>query len=134
MKSRGQFWAIRDENQLANFIEFIADVYRESGSVDVEWLSGESSRPDRTEMTLQAYCRMLAESLNEAGLFVGDVLKSGTKISWTAELVRFQLWNPEQQRLFSDSLSDLDAKQVRKVYAFIDGKWGIQIKWPGGKK
>jgi len=75
---------------------------------------------------------MCAESFNEAGLSIQQVLKSTTMdIDWSEESIKEILWRTAQERIFGKrSTKELDKNEVTKVYETINrfaGNLGVEL-------
>ena len=84
---------------------------------------------------LHKYFRLLAETLNDAGLDMRKVMKPGIDIPWTAENVKLNLWKPIQEAMLEkESTTEMDTSDPSKVYDVLNRhlseKLGIHVPWP----
>lgn len=94
-----------------------------------------------TKRTLQQnkaihrYFKLLAESLDGAGLDMRAVLKPEVDIPWTQESVKNHLWKPIQDIVVDkESTADLDTPQVDEIYRVLSRhlseKFGVYVPFP----
>jgi len=63
---------------------------------------------------LHLFCKLLADSLNEAGLDVRKVVKPTFNIPWTKESVKEYIWRPFQKALFQTT-STRDLSKLEQI-------------------
>lgn len=81
------------------------------------------------------FFKLLADTLNDAGLDQRKVLKPGIEIPWTGETIKEQLWRPIQELyLKKRSTTELDTKDINNVYEVLNRhlaeKFGIHEPFP----
>ena len=73
-------------------------------------------RTTQQNKALHLYFRLLAESLNEAGLDMKKVLKPTIDISWNERNVKEYLWRPIQNaQVIKKSTTELNSDEVDKI-------------------
>jgi len=66
---------------------------------------------------LHLYFRLVAETLNEAGLDMRAVLKPDVDIPWSPETVKEYMWRPIQKiQLQKDSTTELTTKEIDIIF------------------
>lgn len=74
-------------------------------------------RTDQQRKALEVFCKLLADTLNEAGLDQRKVLKPSIAIPWTQEAVKEQLWRPIQVALYNKrSTTELTKQELDPVH------------------
>lgn len=75
-------------------------------------------RTDQQRKALEVFFKLLAKSLNAAGLDQRVVLKPSISIPWTQEAVKNQLWRPIQMAMFNKkSTTELDKQmEIDKIH------------------
>lgn len=78
----------------------------------------EEQRTSAQNRSMHKFFRLLADSLNDAGLEMRVVLKEDAQIWWTPEAVKTYLWKPIQKAMYQKkSTRDLSKSQeVSKVH------------------
>ena len=84
---------------------------------------------------IHVFCRLLAKTLNNAGLDMRKVLKPEVEIPWTDVTAKENLWKPIQKAMYEiESTTDLDTEQVSKVYdtlnRHLSDKFGVSQAFP----
>ena len=92
-------------------------------------------RTTQQNKALHLYFRLLAESLNEAGLDMKKVLKPTIDISWNERNVKGYLWRPIQNaQVIKKSTTELNSDEIDKIYEVINRhiseKFGIYVPFP----
>jgi hypothetical protein len=92
-------------------------------------------RTDQQNRALHLFFKLLADTLNDAGLDQRKVLKPGIEIPWTGETIKEQLWRPIQELyLKKRSTTELDTKDINNVYEVLNRhlaeKFGIHEPFP----
>lgn len=94
------------------------------------------TRTSQQNRAMHKYFRMLAEALNEAGMYLNVFpWKEGAEIRWSADDVKAKLWHPLQEVITGkDSTAKLDSKQVNDVYEVLSRhlamKCGVDVPFP----
>ena len=84
---------------------------------------------------LHLYCKLLAESLNDAGLDMKKTLKPEIDIKWTMQTVKDYLWRPIQKALLQkESTTELTTVDPTEIYETLNRhlseKFGISVEFP----
>ena len=94
-------------------------------------------RTDQQRKSIEVFCKLLAESLNMAGLEMKVVLKPSHKIWWTQESVKENILKPMIKAMFGkESTTELEKLgQIDKVHEqimhMLGEKFGVEwIDWP----
>lgn len=79
--------------------------------------------------------QQIADTLNEHGLDMRQVLKPEVDIPWTKETVKEYIWRPIQKAMFEKtSTTELTTDQVDQVYStinrFLGEKHGLHFPFP----
>lgn len=72
--------------------------------------------------SLHLFCKLLSQSLNDAGLDQRKVLKPSISIPWTPIAVKESLWKPIQKAMFNkDSTTELEKNsgEIDDVHAVL---------------
>lgn len=70
---------------------------------------------------LHLYFKMLAETLNDAGLDMRVVLKPEIEIPWNGETVKEYLWRPVQKmQLKKQSTTELTTQDINTIYETLN--------------
>lgn len=118
--------------------EMVAEVrrlYRQHRYVEFNWSEGRQ-RTLTQNRALHLWCRLLAETLNDAGFDMKRVIKPEVDIPWTGPSVKEYLWRPVQEALLQKrSTTDADRTEYTEVYETLSRhlgeKLGIQApEWP----
>ncbi|MCK5603606.1 hypothetical protein KAR91_17100 [Candidatus Pacearchaeota archaeon] len=82
----------------------------------------ETTRTDQQRKALEVYCRLLAESLNDAGFDMVRVLKPGIEIPWTQSSVKTHIWKTVMTAMEPDveSTTDMNTVDPTKIKQVID--------------
>lgn len=103
-------------------------------------------RTTQQNKALHVYFRLLADTLNEAGLDQRKVLKPSIDIPWDAKSIKEQLWRPIQNaQIHKKSTKDLETTEIDKIYdtlnRHLSEKFGVSVPFPseeelfyGGRK
>jgi len=75
---------------------------------------GPKKRTTAQNAALHVFLKLLAESLNDAGLDQRTVLKPSVSIPWTPESAKEQLWRPIQKALYG-STSTTQLEKLEQV-------------------
>jgi hypothetical protein len=94
--------------------------------------------PQRTvqqNKALHVLFRLLATTLNEAGLDMRKTLKPGVEIPWSGPAVKEYLWRPIQQaQLRKDSTTELTTVEIDQIFDTINKhlgeKFGLHVPFP----
>lgn len=128
-----------------NYTEFQTQVFGLIGSHiianqcvpnwEITLMELERQRTGKQNNSLNLYCRLLAKTLNDAGLDMKKVLKPDADIPWTQETAKEFLWRPIQvAQLNIKSTRDLNTKQVSEVYDTLNrhlgNKLGVSVEFP----
>jgi len=74
-------------------------------------------RSDQQRKALQVFCRLVADSLNEAGYDMRKVLKEEIEIPWTMDSVKTHLWKPIQKAMYDkESTTELNTEDPTKIH------------------
>ena len=100
-------------------------------------MSEYKQRTDQQRKSLEVFCKLLAESLNLAGLEMKMVLKPSYKIWWTQESVKENLFKPLLKAKFgynstteARKIGDLDETH-QDLMRILGEKFGLEyIDWP----
>ncbi len=123
-----------DEESAAIVAEYHNDkVYRAK-------ISEINIRTPKQNSSIQVYCRLNAEGLNDSGQYMECPLKgiSSAQILWTMESFKHGVWYPVQIALtLEPKSSNLTTVQVQEIYVNISQNMslnhGINIPWPSNK-
>jgi len=78
-------------------------------------------RTNQQNKALHLYFKMLADTLNDAGLDMRKTLKPNVSIDWTPETVKEYLWRPVQKvQLRKTSTTELTTDEITKVWETIN--------------
>ncbi len=108
----------------------------ESGEVYEITISKVKKRRTLTQnKAVHKYCDMLAEALNDAGLYQNIILKDDFDLEWSMETVKANLWKPIQKVLIDkEKTSEADTGDYNKVYTVLSRnmafKYGINVPFP----
>lgn len=85
-------------------------------------------RTTRQNKALHVLFRLLAETLNEAGLDMRKTLKPDIDIPWNDKTVKEYLWRPIQEaQLKKPSTTELTTKEIDAVFDTINKHLGQQF-------
>lgn len=129
---RGFAITVTNSDQLGHLLQHIKD--RPLGyTVYFEPKTG--SRSTSQNAAMHVYFRLLADTLNAAGLDMNAVLREGTEIPWTEHSVKTHLWKSVQDAMFGkDSTTELNKLQVGEIYETLSrhlgAKFGVSVAFP----
>lgn len=94
--------------------------------------------PKRTltqNAALHVYFKLVADSLNSAGLDMKKVLKPEVDIPWTPVTIKEYIWRPVQKaQLKKNSTTELTTKEIDEIFDTINRhlgeKFGVHEDWP----
>ncbi|MDE1971169.1 MAG: hypothetical protein KGI50_06385 [Patescibacteria group bacterium] len=94
----------------------------------------ENQRTIQQNKALHLYFRLLAETLNDAGLDMRVILKPEVEIPWTPKNIKEYLWRPVQRiQLGKKSSTELTTKDIDVIYDTINlhlSKHGVHVPFP----
>ena len=130
----GQSFTINSEHTLKCFIEHVTKQWNEHKWMQCTF-NYDKARSLKQNSALHVYCGMLAESLNDAGLDMKQVLAHHQEIPWTATAVKERMWRPIQQAMINeDSTTRASTKDYPQIYEALNrhtaSRLGISIEWP----
>lgn len=84
-----------------------------------EAINDKSKRTGSQNSSIHVFCKLLAESLNDAGLPMNKLLK--VDIDWSMEAVKTHIWKPIMKALYQkDSTTKLKKqKEIDKIHEII---------------
>jgi len=86
-------------------------------------------RTTKQRNAMEVYFRLLAETLNDAGLDMKRVLREEIDIPWVQASVKEHLWRPIQLALTDKpSTANLERDEVSKIYKVLDKNLGEKLK------
>lgn len=118
--------------------EMVAEVRRlfnKHGYVEFRW-DTERQRTLTQNRALHLWFRLLAETLNDAGLDMRQVIREEVEIPWTESAVKEYLWRPVQkamlQKQSTTEANRTDYTEVRDVIArHLGQRFGVEVpEWP----
>ncbi len=92
-------------------------------------------RTHKQNASLHLWCEQLAESLNDAGLSVQQVLEKAVERPWTKESVKENIWRPVQKAMTEkESTADADTVDYLAVFEVLTRhlgeSFGVYVPWP----
>lgn len=94
----------------------------------------EKKRTLQQNKALHLYFKMVADTLNDAGLDMRAVLKPEVEIPWSKNTVKEYLWRPIQRlQLQKESTTELTTSEIDKVYDTVNlhlSKHGVTQPFP----
>lgn len=94
-------------------------------------------RTNQQSKSLHLFCKLLADSLNEAGLDMRKVLKPSYQIPWTKNSVKEHIWHPLQEAMYGTNSTIFLHKQGqidnihKTIMQMLGEKWGLEhIEFP----
>lgn len=101
---------------------------------DDEPKENEKQRTARQNRALHLYFKLVADTLNDAGLDMRVVLKPEVEIPWSQKTVKEYLWRPIQRiQLRKESTTDLTTKDIDLVFDTMNlhlGNHGVHTPFP----
>jgi hypothetical protein len=84
---------------------------------------------------MHLYFRMLADTLNDAGLDQRKTLKPNVEIPWNETAIKELIWRPIQLAVVSkESSAELTTTEIQEVYEVLNrhlaDRFGISLPWP----
>jgi len=70
--------------------------------------------------SINIYCRIMAEKLNDAGLDMRKVLKPEYEIPWTLDSFRENMFNVISRAMFNKTSSQLETTEPSEVHKVLD--------------
>jgi len=130
----GQSWTVNSDFTRDQFLEHVGKLYDQHKYVTFHWATGRQRSP-KQRAALEVYCRMLGESLNDAGYDMRRVLKSEVEIPWNQETVKEYIWRPIQKLVTGDeSTTQPDRDEYPEIfeviYRHMVEKFGVVVAWP----
>lgn len=115
----------------------IRRLFAEHGYVKLKWTRGQQ-RTDQQRKSIELYCRMLADALNDVGLDQRAVLarmRDGVELPWAQQRVKDTLWREVQIALTGkESSTKLTRSEVSQVYEVLNrwtaGTLGVSVPFP----
>lgn len=126
---------VNSDRSCEEMVEEVRRLYREHSYVTFTWTEGQQ-RTLTQNRALHLWFRMLAETLNDAGLDMRTVIKEEVDIPWSGPSVKEYLWRPVQEAMLQKkSTTEADRteySEVRDVIArHLGERFGIQVPdWP----
>jgi len=123
--------------------EIVAEIrrqYRKHRYVEVQIAVGERQRTLTQNKALHLWFRLLAETLNDAGLDMRRMIREDIDIPWTGPAVKEYLWRPIQQAMHQKkSTADANRVEYTEVRDVLERhlgqRFGIQApEWPKRKE
>jgi hypothetical protein len=129
---------INSNSSLEKAIKLLRDTYRDKRWFTIE-LNTDKKCTGQQLKSVNLYCRMLADALNDAGFDMKVVLAHHPEISWTGPSVKEKIWRPVQLAQTNEvSTTRPSTKQYPVIYEninrFISGKFGVHVPWPSKEK
>ena len=89
-------------------------------------------RSQKQNRALHLWFRLLADTLNEAGLDMKAVLKPSVSISWNEKTIKEYIYKPIlEAMLLKKSTTELTTKEIDKVWEIINlhlgEKFGVEV-------
>ena len=128
---------IINDFQRKNFLVFADELMSKNDVVVFEYKVGRK-RTRQQNKSLHKFCRMIAESLNDAGFFMtltSDFFKRPIEVPFTEDAVKESIWRPVQKAMFkTTSTKQLDTKQVGEIADVISlhlaEKFQMSVSFP----
>lgn len=131
----GQKWIVNTESKKRSFIEFVEKAFCEKKWVEYE-INFDKTRTSSQNRALHAYCRLLAERLNDAGYpFIATINGKEIEVDWDKDLVKKFIWKPVQKIMTEKkSTTEPSTKQYAEVYEtvnrFTASRFAVSVQWP----
>lgn len=92
-------------------------------------------RTNQQNKALHKLYELLAEELNDSGLYMQKVLKPTVDIVWTRENVKEYLWRPIMKaQLGKESTTELTTKEIDDIFDTLNKhlgeKFGLHVAFP----
>lgn len=104
---------------------------------DARLVEVEMQRTTQQNRALHKGARILAETLNDAGLDAKKTLKPEASIPWTMEMILDLMYKPIMSAMYPDTTSttELTTKQVSYIWEVMNRhlseRFGIAVPFPG---
>jgi hypothetical protein len=121
---------------LAHCIAYIARLDVDAGWEVTIKRAGPKQRTLTQNRALHKFCELLAETLNDAGLDMRQVLKPEIDIPWNRQSVKDHLWRPIQKAMTGEeSTADLNTVEPSEIHAVLARHLGAKLgvvcpPWP----
>lgn len=131
----GEKTTVNSEESFANFVVDARALFDKHKYVTFSHSTGQQ-RTGQQNKALHVYCRLLADSLNTAGLDQRKTLHEDIDIPWTPEAVKIHLWKVIQKAVIGkESTTEAERGDYTKVHEVLTRhlgeKLGIDyIPWP----
>ena len=80
----------------------------------------DKQRTNAQNRALHLWCRLLSDTLNEAGLDQREVLLPSVDIPWNEQSVKESLWRPIQEAVINkESTAEAETDEYNKVYEVL---------------
>lgn len=122
----GEQYVVKTEQTRDFFIKFVQDNFESNKYTTFYWKHGDLlSR--KQQSSLERYCREVATSLNDCGMYQYvkcDIFKDNSdmvEVEWTHDSVKELMWKPIQMALYPNckSTRQLKKSEVTKVYEML---------------
>jgi len=98
----------------------------------IEYEQPKETRTSRQNKAIHVLFEMIANELNDTGLYIGQVIKADAP--WSKDRVKELIWKPIQEVLFNKrSTTQLTPGEVDQVFEVINktlGDKGLEITFP----
>ena len=133
----GERFECCNANHKKEFLVFAESLMSKNDVVVFEYAVGRK-RTRQQNKSLHKFCRMIAESLNDAGFFMtltSDFFKRPIEVPFTEDAVKQSIWRPVQKAMFkTTSTKQLDTKQVGEIADVISlhlaEKFQMSVSFP----
>ena len=133
----GERFECKNANHKKEFLIFADELMSKNDVVVFEYKVGRK-RTRQQNKSLHKFCRMIAESLNDAGFFMtltSDFFKRPIEVPFTEDAVKQSIWRPVQKAMFkTTSTKQLDTKQVGEIADVISlhlaEKFQMSVSFP----
>ena len=125
---------IFNKQQLDSFYQYLAAEV-DKGPISIRVSSANKQRTLTQNRSIYKYFRMLSDTLNEAGLDMVTVLSEGTRIPWSEDKVKSDIWGKVQLALTGKkSTTELETHEVSEVYDVVNRHlsqtFGVFVPFP----
>ena len=121
------------------FAEYMGEKIDESQHYRIEIVKVRDTRTTQQRKSIELYCKLMSEALNDAGFsytdFVKIVAENGVQVPF--DQVKFkEAWRTVQKAMFNkESTTELSTTEVSQVYdvlnqKFIDMTNGVSVPFP----
>lgn len=127
---------INSEIALAQAQRELAEQWRKSKYLEVEFRRKAKQRTLTQNRALHLFCQWLADALNDAGLDMRKTLRDDVDVPWTQASVKEYLWRPVQTAMTDKkSTTEITTVEPTEIHAVLSRhlgqRLGIQCpEWP----